>query len=125
MIFLSLVTIDSDTSTIYSLCGGEVPSTVKTIKYPESGEYLDNLHCTWTISRPGETINATVTKLDIEPGHGCKWDNLQIGSGAKMCRDMPDKKFIGHGKLSISFKSDGSNGYSGFTIKVTSAKEEG
>ena len=113
-------------STTYSLCGGEVPSNVKTIKYPESGKYKYRLDCTWTISRPGKTINAVVPKLDVETDDACKYDYLRIGSGAKLCGDViPIEIFIGHERLSISFISDYSMTEYGFTINITSTGKQG
>ena len=108
-----------------SLCGGEVPSNVTIIKYPESGVYKNDLHCTWTISRPGETITAVVTKLDIEREATCYYDFLQIGSGPKLCKDTPTEKFTGHERLSILFKSDGFTGGRGFTLNITSKEKQG
>ena len=106
---------------MYSSCGGTITDLQGQIRYPYSGNYHNNLRCTWRINSV-VPIDIQFTRFDLEYQATCGWDYLQISengtSHGKYCGTTFPQNLTLQGNITFDFRSDGSAVRSGFIINM-------
>ncbi|KAF8777573.1 Cubilin like protein [Argiope bruennichi] len=119
-----------------SSCGGEFVQDNGTLQFPETGITYDHMmSCEWVITVSNtKVVNLTFDYFDLEGGHNCEYDFLQINDGANSAR-MILNRFCGenlHGRSIVSthnqvylwFKSDKTVAHTGFKLNWTAQNPE-
>ena len=110
--------------TTFSECGGNIPESVTTIKYPQAGKYSNSKICRWSI-RFTTPVTLRFISFSLERHSSCNYDYLKISKdGAVVWKYCGNKlpPSVTAGNIDLKFRSDSSVTYNGFTISLTRIK---
>ena len=115
------------------VCGGIITDTNGVIRAETktAGGYHNNEKCTWLIRFPaGQRVSIQFSKFRLEYQPSCRFDYVEIrdGDGAssplvgRFCGSIVPPPFISTGNtLSVTFVTDYSVNYDGFTMRYSNA----
>ena len=115
------------------VCGGVITDTNGVIRAETqtSGGYHNNEKCTWLIRFPaGQRVSIQFSSFRLEYNAACLYDYLEIRDGdvassplvGRFCGSIIPPPFISTGNtLNVTFVTDYSVNYDGFTMRYTNA----
>ncbi|KFM76020.1 Cubilin, partial [Stegodyphus mimosarum] len=117
-----------------SRCGGYLTGNNGTLQFPENGVHYDHMmNCAWIISvDEDKVVNITFDHFDLEEGHNCEFDFLQLNDGpnagtrvlGRFCaEDLHGQNFAStHNELYLWFQSDSTVAATGFSLNWTATQ---
>eukprot|EP00794_Sanderia_malayensis_P003246 gene3246-3727_t len=116
-----------------AVCGGTITDTAGVISSTSlpSGSYHHDEKCTWLIRFPaGQRVSVKFISFRMEYSSRCQYDYVEIRDGTtanapvigRFCGSVVPPSFISSGNtLNVTFVTDGSLNYDGFSLSYSSA----